>query len=420
MPLKIAYDKNVKPYNTLEKPRKQARWTLWMIWTISYLLLKYYKIKIDKSLAKNIKPPYLLICNHVQFLDFIVSAMANYPYRINNVVSIDGFNISPWLLRAVGSIPKRKFINDFALIRNIYYVLHDLKDIVGLYPEARYSFCGATSILPDSLAKLVKLCKIPVVVLIFKGHHLQKPAWAEKKRKTKLEAVKQLILSVDDIENMSIEEINNHIKKALDYNDYSYQKENNILITEEYRTEGLHKILYKCANCGKEFEMYSKGIALGCNECNSRWILKINGELECENADTKFMTIPEWYNWEREEVAKEIENNNYSFSFTSQVLSMPHPKRFVKLGEASFIQNMNGICVKGNYNGEDYLLEKHPLENYSIHVEYNFPYLKKRDVVSISTLDDTLFFIPEESQKIQKLSLATEELNKFHKRNFNL
>jgi len=97
---------------------------------------------------------------------------------------------------------------------------------------------------------------------------------------------------------------------------------------------------------------------------------------------------------------------------------MPHPKRFINLGIASFTQNMNGICIRGNYKGKDYFLEKHPLENYSIHVEYSFPYLKKKDIVSISTNNDTLFFIPEESHKIQKVLLATEELYKYFKRNF--
>ena len=416
MTLKIKYNKNVTPYNISKKPRKQAKWTLWFIWAISYLFLKYYKVKIDKTQSKHIKPPYLLLCNHVQFLDFMVSAIANYPYRINNIVSIDGFNISPRLLQIIGSIPKRKFTNDTVLIKNINYVLNDLKDILGLYPEARYSFSGTTSALPDSLGKLVKLCKVPVVVLLFKGHHLQKPAWAKKNRKAPLEAVKKLILSKADIENLNVEEINNIIKNALDYNDYTYQKENHILIKEKYRAEGLHKILYKCASCGKEFEMYSKGIELGCHECKHSWILKENGELECQNGDTKFKTIPEWYEWEREEVRKEIENHHYEFSFTSQVLSMPHPKRFIKLGTASFSQSMNGIVVKGNYNGEDYVLEKHPLENYSIHVEYAFPYLKKKDIVSVSTNDDSLFFIPTESHKIQKLSLATEELNRYYKK----
>jgi len=416
MALKIEYNENVKPYDTSEKPKRQTRWSLWVIWAISYIVLKYYKIKIDKSLAKNIQPPYLLLCNHIQFLDFMVSAMANYPYRINNVVSIDGFNISVWLLRAIGSISKRKFINDPHLIRNINYTLSELKDIVGIYPEARYSFCGITSVLPNSLAKLVKLCKSPVVVLVFKGHHLQKPAWAKKRRKVKLEAVKKTILSKADIESLSIEEINDIIIKAFDYNDYMYQKENKILITEKDRAEGLHKILYKCANCEKEFEMYSRGIELGCYECNSSWILKEDGDLECQNSDTKFNTIPEWYDWERKEVRKEIEKNNYEFSFIAQALSMPHPKCFIKLGTASFSQNMNGIFIKGNYNDKDYCLEKHPLENYSIHIEYGFPYLNKKDIVSISTNDDTLFFISEEGHKIQKLSLATEELHKYCKR----
>jgi hypothetical protein len=138
--------------------------------------LKLHKVKIDKINTKGLKPPYILLCTHTQFLDFMVSAIANFPYRINNIVSIDGFNISPFLLRSIGSVPKRKFINDISLIKNIIYILKDLRDIVGLYPEARYSFVGVPSVLPESLGKMIKLSKRPVVLLKLKGHHLQLPS----------------------------------------------------------------------------------------------------------------------------------------------------------------------------------------------------------------------------------------------------
>jgi len=351
----------------------------------------------------------------MQFLDFMVSAIANYPHRINNIVSIDGFNISPPLLRAIGSVPKRKFNHHIYLIKNIRYILDNLRNIVGLYPEARYSFVGTSSVLPDSLGKLIKLSKYPVVLLRFEGHHLQSPAWAKKPRKVKLRSEMKQLFTASEIDKYSVGEINEIIRNAFEYNEYDYQKKNNILIKEKYRAEGLHKVLYKCPNCGEEFEMGSKGADIFCNKCKSSWVLKENGDLECKTGETKFLTIPEWHEWQRSEVRKEIENQSYQFSFTSQVFSMPHPKKFIDLGTASFSQDMEGIKVSGFYNGKPFHYERKALDNYSLHVEYKFPYLKGKDIVSVSSNTDTLYFTPTETHKIQKLSLATEELYKHYK-----
>ena len=413
--MQINYKDKVKFYNIARNPRKQAWWTLPIVWGISYIFLKFYKVKIQRLNIEGLKPPYILLCYHMQFLDFMVSAIANYPYRINNIVSIDGFNISPFLLRSIGSVPKRKFTNDLYLIKNINYILNNLRDVVGLYPEARYSFVGTTSVLPDSLGKLIKLSKSPVIVLKFEGHHLQKPAWAKKSRKVKIRSEMKQILSVSDIENYSFNEINEIVRKAFEYNEYDYQKKNNILIKEKYRAEGLHKVLYKCPNCAEEFAMDSKGAEIFCNKCGHAWVLKETGELVCKTGETAFPTIPEWYEWQRREVRYEIKNQRYNFSFVSLVYSMPHPKKFIDLGIASFVHDMEGIKVHGFYNGKPFNFERKALDNYSLHVEYKFPYLKGKDIVSISSNEDTLYFVPNETNKIQKLSLATEELYKYHK-----
>ena len=414
--MEINYPDKVVFFDVIRPPRRKAWWSLPIIWAISIIVLKFFKVKIRKLNVENLKPPYILLCNHMQFLDFMVSAIANFPYRINNIVSIDGFNISPFLLRAIGSVPKRKYNNDVSLIKNINYILTDLQDIVGLYPEARYTFDGTNSILPASLGKLIKFAKYQVVLLKFEGHHLQVPSWANKSRKVKLRSEMRPIFTPEEIGKYDVNEINAIINKEFQYNEYDYQKKHNILIKEKYRAEGLHKILYKCQNCSEEFATDSKGAVFFCNKCSSSWILEENGDLTCTTGDTKLRTIPEWYEWQRQEVRKEIESQQYAFSFSSQVYSMPHPKKFINLGIAGFTQDMGGIKVAGFYNGKPFSLERKALDNYSIHVEYKFPYLKGKDIVSVSSNKDTLFFVPEESHKIQKIALATEELYKFYKK----
>ena len=91
---------------------------------------------------------------------------------------------------------------------------------------------------------------------------------------------------------MSVEEINKAVKSALQYDDYLYQKENNILITEEFRAEGLHKVLYQCPHCLAESKMDSKGSEIFCTACGKRWNLKEDGNLVALEGETNFPIFP--------------------------------------------------------------------------------------------------------------------------------
>ena len=135
-----------------------------------------HKNKLTKTNMEGIKPPYLLLCNHNAFMDFKVASKATFPHRVNYVVAIDGFIGREWLLRFIGCICKRKFTSDVTLIRQLRRVINN-GDIAAIYPEARYSLCGTTAVLPESLGQLAKMLKVPVVTLICHGHHVNSPFW---------------------------------------------------------------------------------------------------------------------------------------------------------------------------------------------------------------------------------------------------
>jgi hypothetical protein len=50
-----------------------------------------HKAVIKKIRMDELKPPYLLLCNHNAFQDFKVTTAAVFPHRANYVVAIDGF-----------------------------------------------------------------------------------------------------------------------------------------------------------------------------------------------------------------------------------------------------------------------------------------------------------------------------------------
>ena len=98
-----------------------------------------------------------------------------------------------------------------------------------MYPEARYANVGTASQLPLSVGKLVKLLKVPVVVLNMKGNYLQSPIWNLKKRGgVKLDSQLAQIITKEEADRLSPEEIQKKIQQAFYYDEYKYQKEANI------------------------------------------------------------------------------------------------------------------------------------------------------------------------------------------------
>lgn len=404
--------KNKKRYNTAKYPIRQPIIIVWLIWVLSKIMLIGKKYKVEKINMEGLKPPYMMLSNHMYFVDFELAAMGTLPYRVNNVMSIDGYYRRPWLIELIGGICTRKFTMDLHLIKSIRHVLKK-GDILSMYPEARYSPCGTTSYMPESLGKLVKMNKVPVVAVVHRGNHLMTPFWNFRKpRKVPLHTTMTQILTAEQVAKMSVEEINAAIREALAYDDYRYQKENGILITEPYRAEGLHKVLYQCPNCKTESKMGSKGTEIFCNECGKRWNLNVDGTLSALSGETEFSHVPDWFEWERSEVRRQIENGEYSFSDEVEVYSLPRTWKFIPLGDATLTHDAeNGFTLKGHYRGEDYFINRKPIETNSLHIEYDYCYIKPFDCVDISTENDSFYCYPKnKTDVVTKLGFATEEL----------
>ena len=402
----------------MQKPPISTRWFLRPVtWLLSAPDVWKHKTKITKIGMEGVKPPYLLLCNHNAFQDFKVATVAMFPHRANYVVAIDGFIGREWLLRNVGCICKRKFTNDITLVRQLKRVT-DSGNIAVIYPEARYSLCGTTAVLPASLGKMCKLLKVPVVTLVCHGHHVNSPFWNLRERGVKpTEAEMTLLYTPEELEKTSPEEINRRLVEAFQYDDFAWQKERNIRITYKNRAEGLQKVLYQCPKCGTEYEMRAEGTTLFCGHCGKKWNMTELGELEAEDGDTEFSHIPDWYEWERANVRKEIEAGTYSTGeMPVTVDSLPNAKKFLRLGEGIMVHDGNGFTVRGtDTEGEPFEMVKTVPSLYSCHIEYT--YLGKHgDCVDLNTLEDTWYIYPHDCRfAVTKMALATEELY-FHHR----
>lgn len=283
-------------------------------WIISFPDLKKRKFVLEKRDMEKVKGPYLLLVTHSSMVDFNVMLKATHPYRVNNVMTLEGFHTyTEPLMRSLGVLGTRKFINDIHLVKNIKYCLDKLGNIFVLFPEARYSLDGCTSYLPESVGKLIKLLKVPVVIIKIHGNFVTCPQWNKINKKTYVEAEMFPVLMPEDVKKMSVEEINSLIKKSFEYDDFQWQAEKQLRIDHPKRANGLHSLLYKCPSCHTEYEMYSEGTELWCEHCKKRWTMDEYGKLHAQNGETEFTHIPDWSNWERQCVRKEIENGTYYF-----------------------------------------------------------------------------------------------------------
>ena len=409
-------------FDMLAVPKRQKLRPI--AWAISYPDVWKHKAKIQKINMEGIQPPYVLLCNHNAFLDFKVTTAAIFPHRANYVVAIDGFT-SPtkngfasreWLLRTVGCVCKRKFTNDAILVRQLGRVVRN-GDIAVLYPEARYSLCGTNAVLPESLGKLCKLLKVPVVTLIMHGHHVNAPVWNLADRGVKpVESQMTCLFTAETLAKATAEEVNQKINEAFTYDDFAWQRERGIRITHSKRAEGLHKVLYQCPHCKAEYQMASEGKALYCKACGKHWEQDELGSLHATSGETEFSHIPDWYEWERANVRREVETGRYHFTAPVRVQSLPNANGYVFIGEGMLTHNMDGFTVRGTGAYGEFEMEKPVPSLYSCHIELN--YLGKYgDCVDLNTLEDTWYCYPHDCDfSVVKIALATEELYQHHMR----
>jgi len=404
-----------KPFERFDMSKHPIS-TKWYLRPVTYLLsapdVKKHGAIIKKTGVEGLKPPYVLLCNHNAFMDFKVATKAIYPQRANYIVAIDGFIGREWLLRNVGCICKRKFTSDILLLRQMKRALAG-DNVLVVYPEARYSLCGTTAVLPESLGACCKMMGVPVVSLICHGHHVNSPFWNLHDRGVNpTEAEMTLLYSAEELKKATPDEVNEKIVAAFRYDDFAWQKERGIRTPYKGRAEGLHRVLYKCPACQTEFKMTSEGSKLSCGCCGKSWTMSELGELSADSGATEFTHIPDWYEWERECVKKEIEDGSYSSGeLKVHVDTLPNAKKFIRLGNGSMVHDMNGFTVTGiDTDGDEFKMVKTVPSLYSCHIEYN--YLGKHgDCVDLNTLEDTWYIYPEgEDFSVTKMALATEEL----------
>ena len=354
--------------------------------------------------------PMMILMNHSCFLDLEIVPTMLFPRPFNIVATSDAFIGRKWLLKQIGCIPTNKFVTDTTLVRDMMHTLRKLKSSVVMFPEAGYTYHGKSMPLPDSIGKMVKMMGAPLVMIRTDGAYLYDPLYNNlQTRKVKVSAEMKYLLSPEEIKEMSAEEIQEIVLKEFSFDNLSWQKDNNIKITEKFRADGLNRLLYKCPHCMAEGHMVGKGTTLSCPDCKKVYTLLEDGSLHATDGDSKFTHIPDWYEWQREAVRAEIEAGSYGYCGDVEILMTTHDYKFYRVGDGVLKHSDAGFVLDGCEGALHY--EHKPLCAHTVNADFYFYQIG--DVISFGNNDYLFYCFPKaEGDVVCKMRIAAEEIFK--------
>lgn len=247
--------------------KRHGAWNKLVSPIISKLLLtKKCNYTFDKC---DIKPPFLVLGNHTMDYDaFCISKSFDVPLYFVMSDHVSSKPLVGKLIRhLVNPIPITKSTADTETVRNIMSVIKQGAP-VALFPEGNKSFAGEMSKMKPSIGKLIKKLRVPVVIYTLEGGYFTSPRWSQIKRKGYFHGFAKRILSVEEIEALSNEELFELVTKELRVNAYEVQEKHMVKYEGENLAEGIESMLYICPKCKAISSLHGKGNEVTCDKCD--------------------------------------------------------------------------------------------------------------------------------------------------------
>lgn len=300
---------STKPDHSIRKNYKVSYGFRLLFEIIFRPFVRIYNISaILTESVKNLKGPYLVLANHTGFWDpFIISYFLKQKPHFISSDAVMRDPVKAFFIKGFGAIPKKKNIRDTKVIRDMADYI-EAGESIGLFPEATRTWTGTTLYIDPSVAKLVKLLKVPVVAAKMKGMFLFNPRWAYKVRKGRVIIDYDVIIRADEIQQLSQEEIYERIKTVLWHRETEYQQSEKIRIRSNRRAEYMNHVLYYCPEC-QSFDGYkAHRNTLTCIHCGSQILIDQYGFFRHSRNDFPYKNIDQAFAIQKGEFESYIED----------------------------------------------------------------------------------------------------------------
>ena len=360
--------------------------------------------------------PCFVIFNHLSRIDHLYVMGACYPRITNMMAAYSEFHRKKFsLIFGLNKvIPKKNYAADRLSIRGVGEVIK-AGGCVTFAPEGLASDYGGNKPIVPGTSKMFKHFKAPVYLCYLEGQYLQNTKVCLDERLGETHATMSLLFSKEDIERMSVEEMDDIINEKFRRNEYAWNAEKKI----KWDTKGrvchrLEDFCFKCPKCGQEFTMKGEGDKIECSHCGNGATMddyyQFHPYEEAVIPDSPY----DWVEWERQEIIKEIRANpDFVFEDTCKIGNLDDYK-LVGDNKTSFITGEGKVWI--DHKGLHYKGTRHG-EEYSFDVDY-------KNLYTLITEVDSSFFnfyykgeyfdIFPDHQTTGKFSLLVEEMHRYH------
>lgn len=390
-----------KSGSSVKKPNAFLYYSIVPFIKLYFLII--YRHKVDKSALRDLKPPYLAVAGHCSWLDYLITSVSMYPVRMNYVGAYNFFRdktlkiLFTWL----GVIPKHQFTSDVSAIKKIKYCIGHNR-VVALFPHGCLSNEGRPGgFATFGIAKLIRHLHVPVVAIKTDGGYLTRPRWSNISRYGRLETTITPILSVEEIDRLTNNEIYERVIQAIDFDDYQWQRENMVTFRSRRPAEGVEYVLYKCPKCMREFTLRSAKHRLYCQACGNAVRMNRYLMFEPETPDSVlFDGIDHWYDFQKACLEEEIQNPAFELIANTE-LKFAEPGKFgyQHQGFGELRLTRDAIIYTGTARNERTELVL-PMANIPM-----IPYAAN-EYIEVATGEDIHRFILEDRREMMKWVLA--------------
>ncbi len=388
---------------------------LGFVWKV--VIAKKYNVHVKSKVnLKKVKEPFIMISNHASRLDYMFTGIPMLPKRMNFVAGYNEFFRShlQGVFKILRVIPKKNFTADIYTIKEIKRVVKAGGNIM-IFPEGMSSIGGSNQPVAIGTGKLIKHLGIPVYYSVIKGGYLTSPKYELTDRLGYIEVEIDKLFEPNDIKELTPEEIEQKINKAIKHDDYEWNlKEKHIYKTKAEIAKNLHDLLFYCPKCKCEFTMVGEQNKIYCTKCGNGATIDNTYKMTPFNDECVIpKTQTEWFNLEREVVKEQLKNKDFKLIEEVELGILPKydylkdQKTSEIVGKGTITLDFNGLTYNGTKNNEEF----------SFHINSSeLPtYGMCTDLSRFYTFIDGEFveFYPK-NRTVEKWFMATEEIHRIN------
>ena len=178
---------------------------------------------------------------------------------------------------------------------------------VCIFAEGVRTWDGVTGPVVPATAQLVKSARCGLVTYRIEGGYFASPNWASSgnTRRGRLYGSPVGIYTKEDLAKMSIEEIDEIIKRDLHEDAYARQMTEMLPYRGKKLAEGMESLVFLCPKCRAHNTLTSKKDTVTCSACGHSFTYDKYGMLH----GIDYKTVYDLNQWQRQELAKDVENN---------------------------------------------------------------------------------------------------------------